>query len=70
MKFTKTINLNAEGIQDALRSGALKLQRGQWVRCGEGKPSRFVGFVGQNIWAIHWQPQQAERFSDACRTLK
>ena len=47
MKFLPTITLD-NAAYEALRSGALKLQRGQWVRIpGDptgvvSKPSRFV----------------------------
>ena len=37
MKYQKPIQLWAEGIQEALISGALKLQPGQCILCGSNK---------------------------------
>ena len=43
MKYLPVIDVWNNAINAALRSGQLKLQRGQWISCG-GKPySRFVG---------------------------
>ena len=46
-KFLPTVNLWNPTIDAALRSGQLKLQRGQWVHCGTfsdgtGCKSRFL----------------------------
>lgn len=45
MRYIPTVNLWADGVQDDLRSGALRLQPGQWVSCGTlgkgGYRSRF-----------------------------
>ena len=57
-------------MTEALYSGALKLQRGQWVRCGQEKPSRFVRATESSIWAIHPQPNQARQFALVCETFK
>ena len=43
MKYLPVVDVWNLAIYSALRSGQLKLQRGQWINCG-GKPySRFVG---------------------------
>ena len=43
MKYLPVVDVWNNAIYAALRSGQLKLQRGQWISCG-GKPySRFVG---------------------------
>ena len=60
MRFQKTIAINAAGIQEALETGALKLQRGQWVQCNELTPdspkARYIGQMeGGVIWVAHWQ---------------
>lgn len=61
MKFLPAINLWADGIIEALRSGQLKLNPGQWVRCGEkSKCSRFIGVTsGGTIWLEH--PSSGEK---------
>jgi len=41
MKYLPAIDLWGNGVQAALRAGALVLQSGQWVRCGDGPLSRF-----------------------------
>jgi hypothetical protein len=57
-------------MTEALYSGALKLQRGQWVRCGQEKPSRFVRATPSSIRAVHPQPGQAHQFALVCETFK
>ena len=52
-RYLPTINLWNAGIQTALAAGQLKLQCGQWVKCGSGKSSRFVAMAGNSIWAAH-----------------
>ena len=70
MKYLPAIDLWAAGMTEALYSGALQLQRGQWVRCGQEKPSRFVRATPSQIWAIHPQPGQARQFALVCETFK
>lgn len=55
MKYLPTIDLWATGIQEAIHQGQLKLQTGQWVRCGQKNPSRWVGKVGNSLWVAHPQ---------------
>jgi hypothetical protein len=57
MKYSKVLNLWQEGVQEDIVSGQIKLQRGQWLRCGESdKPCRYVGLSRSNsIWVTHWQ---------------
>ena len=44
MKYLPTININHEGVYEALASGQLRLQCGQWIVVNPGdKPSRWVG---------------------------
>jgi len=67
MKYLATIDLWASGIQEAIAEGRLKLQRGQWVKCGNSKPSRYVGLTrGKAIWAVHPSPDQESRFKEIC----
>jgi len=70
MKYLPTIDLWSSGIIDALHSGALRLQRGQWVRCGQERPSRFVRATPASIWAIHPQPNQAGQFLAVCQMFR
>jgi hypothetical protein len=57
MKFISTLDLWGAGIQEAIERGQIKLQRGQWLRCGStGKRCRFVGVrPSGSIWVTHWQ---------------
>lgn len=56
MRYTKTIDLWAEGVQTAIINGNLRIQPGQWVRCGSGPRSRFVGVKPSGIfWVAHYQ---------------
>jgi len=70
MKYLPTIDLWSSGIIDALHSGALRLQRGQWVRSGQERPSRFVRATPASIWAIHPRPGQDRQFLSVCETFK
>ena len=70
MRYLPTIDLWQSGITTALHTGALRLQRGQWIRCGQERPSRFVRANEASIWAIHPQPGQAEKFLAVCETFR
>jgi hypothetical protein len=52
-QYLPTINLWDAAIITALRNGQLKLQCGQWVKCGSKKPSRFVAMKTHSVWAAH-----------------
>ena len=54
MKYTKTVDLWNVNNMLALEAGTLKLQGGQWVRCGNARPSRFVTLMNSgSVWAVH-----------------
>lgn len=53
MKYLPTVDLWSPAIAAAVRSGQLKLQPGQWVRCGSAKLSRFVKTTRHTVWAVH-----------------
>ena len=55
MIYLKTINLWQNGIQQAIRTGQLKLQVGQWCVCGTGRRCRYVGHTKHTINVVHWQ---------------
>jgi len=57
MAFIKTLNIWAPGVQDKILSGEIKLQRGQWLECGENatKKCRYIGHNGTTINVVHWQ---------------
>lgn len=57
MKFTKTLNLWAPGVQEKILSGSIKLQAGQWLECGENaaRKCRYIGHNGRTINVVHWQ---------------
>lgn len=73
MKYLPAINLWDRGIQTAIINGQLKLQRGQWVKCGGGKLSRFVGVKPSgSLWVAHWQgngKDTAKRFKTLCEVF-
>tara|TARA_R110000868_G_scaffold205434_2_gene453944 strand:- start:179 stop:391 length:213 start_codon:yes stop_codon:yes gene_type:complete len=70
MKFIKPIDLWIHG--DAILSGQIKLQRGQWVKCGP-QLSRFVGVKDKRaLWVAHTQGSKTEtrrRFIDLCEAF-
>ena len=76
MKFQKSINLWADGVTTAITNGTMKIQRGNWVHCGDDAthPSRFVGVTaGGTIWAAHWQGDKkstAQRFKTLCEAMQ
>jgi len=55
MRYLPILNVWDNAIGEAIRLGQLKLQKGQWIKCGENaKPSRFIlRKKGGSIWAIH-----------------
>jgi hypothetical protein len=55
MKYLPKIDLWNNATQQAVISGQIKLQPGQWVSCGGGKPSRFVKSTGRSLWVAHPQ---------------
>jgi hypothetical protein len=56
MQYLPTIDLWNPAYNHAVRTGQLKLQVGQWVKCGNEKKSRFVCVKPSGtIWASHWQ---------------
>ena len=59
MKYLPTLNLWNPAIQEAIKSGQIKLQRGQWVQCGSGPKSRYIGLSGGGtLWVVHPDHQQ------------
>jgi len=62
MKYISTLDIWSPQIQEAIVSGQIKLQRGQWLRCGStGKRCRFVGITGGGtVHVIHWQGSSSE----------
>jgi len=54
-RFLTTTNTAAPGVTQAILNGNLKLQPGQWIKCGPGKPSRFSHATSTTIYACHPQ---------------
>lgn len=71
MKYVKAIDIWA--YADAIRSGQIKLQKGQWVRLGpNGTLSRYHHSNGSNITAFHY-PNATKKFrayEAACQEIK
>ena len=64
MKFVPTLNLWDRAISTLIRDGRMKLQVGQWVRCGSEKRSRIVCITEHGtIWAIHPNEEKKGRQS-------
>lgn len=57
MKFIKTLNVWEASIQDAIKSGQIKLQVGQWLTCGlsNDKKCRYVSHTSKTLNVVHWQ---------------
>jgi len=56
MRYVKTLNIWNSVVLNNILSGAIKLQRGQWLRCGsKGKRCRYVGHSILTIDVVHWQ---------------
>ena len=71
MKYIKAIDLWTYG--DAVRSGQLKLQSGQWIRLGpDGQLSRFRRATKNYIEAFHGQtPKEAsEKYLSFVKDIK
>jgi len=55
MKYLPTINVWDDGVATALRTGALKLQCGQWISTDGGRKARYVRTTAAgSIWALHF----------------
>ena len=55
MRYLPILDVWDKAIGEAIRLGQLKLQKGQWIKCGaKAKPSRFVlRKASGSIWAVH-----------------
>ena len=74
MRYMTTLNVWDHSIKTAIETGQIKLQRGQWQRCGtEGKRCRYVGLLNdKSIWATHWQgsPERTNaKFLNAAKAM-
>lgn len=63
MAFIKTPNVYDPATFDAIESGELKLQPGQWIRCGADNDHAAM-WIGRNpqsgvMYAAHWQGSRA-----------
>lgn len=73
MKYVKTIDLWQGQNEQLIRSGHLRLQPGQWVKCGpEGVKSRYVGVFGLSVRVAHGctTKQVTERFRSHIKAIK
>ena len=69
MKYQKAIDLWNTETQESIFNGSLKIQRGQWVKCGSDKLSRFIKSTGCSLWVAHWQGSSSAtlaRFKALC----
>ena len=76
MRYLPTVNLWDWPTQRRVIKGDLKLQRGQWIRCGSDRLSRFVGVSSNGvIWAVHpGNPKDNDttgiKFRESCRLFR
>ena len=62
MRYIKTVDLWDHNTAHMVRTGQLRLQAGQWVRCGQEQPSRFVKIQDSGvIVAAHPQDGNTRR---------
>jgi len=54
-QFHKTLDLWNQNIVDAILDGAIRVNRGQWVQCGEGIKSRLIdiNFSSGTFHCVH-----------------
>lgn len=69
MRYTKAVDLWDHNTAYMVRTGQLKLQAGQWVKCGQEQPSRFVKIQDSGvIVAAHPQDgNTSKRFKSLCK---
>ena len=69
MRYTKVVDLWDHNTAHMVRNGQLKLQAGQWVKCGQEQPSRFVKIQDSGvIVAAHPQDGNTrKRFKTLCK---
>ena len=59
MKYTKVIDLWENDNADKLRTGEIRLQSGQWVKCGPGPLSVYHSVRGASIYCFHGETPTA-----------
>lgn len=71
--YVAAVDLWNEETQNDVISGKLKLRRGQWVKCGDAKLSRFVCVHGGGLWVVHPEGNPegtrritSKRFTEIC----
>lgn len=70
MKYLPTIDLWSSGIQEAILNDQLKMQMGQWVRCGrQGAKSIYVSNTKFSIHCVHGanEKQVLKRFKEVVK---
>ena len=68
-RYMDTVDLWDHNTAYMVRTGQIKLQAGQWVKCGQSKPSRFVKLEDSGV-VIAAHPQDGstgKRFENLCR---
>ena len=71
MMYLPTVDLWNTATGNAVRSGQIKLQVGQWVRCGSVHLSRFVKVTDSgSIWAVHPRGAAGIKTQEFSHTVK
>tara|TARA_R100001463_G_scaffold103844_1_gene158341 strand:+ start:327 stop:569 length:243 start_codon:yes stop_codon:yes gene_type:complete len=72
MQYMTTLNVWDHSIKKAIENGQIKLQCGQWLRCGtKGKRCRYVGLTsGKSIWVTHWQGSPEKTNADFLNSVE
>lgn len=71
MTYLPTVDLWDTATGNAVRSGQIKLQVGQWVRCGSDQLSRFVKVTDSgSVWVVHPKGILGIKTQEFSRTVK
>jgi hypothetical protein len=76
MKYLPTLNIWNNATVNAIISGQIKIQTGQWLTCGDQNPKkcRFVRLSKSRVLhVVHWQGSSestTKKFNQAINLLK
>lgn len=72
-KYRPVVDLWDVDTVAAIEAGRIRLQRGQFVRCGSGGPlSRFVGYNGRSFNVVHGgtAAEVSTKFKARCEVIR
>jgi hypothetical protein len=69
--FYKTLNFWDQAFADKVISGEVRLNTGQWVQCGNGHKSRFIGVTrGNTVNVAHYPNTTGKAFKTRSNAFK